>query len=120
MAGRSAAWSTYMRSWDKFGLQQGLLRFAWHGCSPAGCPHSAALASGLTILPGVFIRHHTAGAYWWVPVATMTMQLGVRPLARHLMFMNFSMPMSAPKPACRLVLCHGSRVNMQETSCMCC
>ena len=33
-------------------------------------------------------------------MATMTMQLGVRPLALHLMFMNFSMPMSAPKPAC--------------------
>ena len=30
----------------------------------------------------------------------MMAALGVRPLYRHLMFMNFSMPMSAPKPAC--------------------
>lgn len=33
------------------------------------------------------------------PVATMTTQSGERPLERHLMFMNFSAPMSAPKPA---------------------
>mmetsp|Transcript_15187 Transcript_15187/g.37831 ORF Transcript_15187/g.37831 Transcript_15187/m.37831 type:complete len:484 (-) Transcript_15187:508-1959(-) len=32
-------------------------------------------------------------------VATSTTQSGARPDARHLMFMNFSMPMSAPKPA---------------------
>jgi hypothetical protein len=31
-------------------------------------------------------------------VATMTTQLGERPLTRHLMFMNFSIPHSAPKP----------------------
>ena len=35
-----------------------------------------------------------------IPVATMTAQLGFRPLYLHLMFMNFSKPMSAPKPAC--------------------
>lgn len=29
----------------------------------------------------------------------MTTQSGVRPLERHLIFMNFSAPMSAPKPA---------------------
>ena len=33
------------------------------------------------------------------PVATITTQSGVSPLYRHLMFMNFSAPMSAPKPA---------------------
>ena len=31
-------------------------------------------------------------------VATMTTQSGTRPLVRHLMSMNFSIPMSAPKP----------------------
>ena len=35
-----------------------------------------------------------------IPVATMTAQLGFKPLYLHLMFMNFSSPMSAPKPAC--------------------
>ena len=35
-----------------------------------------------------------------IPVATMTAQLGLRPLYLHLMFMNFSSPMSAPNPAC--------------------
>ena len=34
-------------------------------------------------------------------MATMTAQLGFSPLYRHLIFMNFSMPMSAPKPAWR-------------------
>lgn len=38
---------------------------------------------------------------WALPVATMTAQLGFRPLYLHLMFMNFSNPMSAPKPACK-------------------
>lgn len=33
-------------------------------------------------------------------VATMTTALGASPLARHLMLKNFSIPMSAPKPAC--------------------
>lgn len=32
-------------------------------------------------------------------VATITTALGLRPLVRHLMFINFSMPISAPKPA---------------------
>ena len=36
-----------------------------------------------------------------VPVATMTAQLGFRPLYLHLMFMNFSNPISAPNPACK-------------------
>ena len=36
------------------------------------------------------------------PVATMTAQSGCRPLCRHLMLKNFSAPMSAPKPACKV------------------
>lgn len=35
-----------------------------------------------------------------IPVATMTAQLGFKLLYRHLIFMNFSSPMSEPKPAC--------------------
>jgi len=31
-------------------------------------------------------------------VPTRTTQFGLRPLKRHLMLKNFSMPMSAPKP----------------------
>lgn len=43
-------------------------------------------------------------------VATMTAASGRRPLVLHLMFMNFSMPMSAPKPAWWLCACACVRV----------
>jgi len=41
-------------------------------------------------------------------VATITAALGLRPLYRHLMFMNFSQPMSEPKPE------HNSQIRKRE------
>jgi hypothetical protein len=49
-------------------------------------------------------------------VATRTTQSGLRPEARHLMLKNFSIPMSAPKPACGQDQCSQASACTQEHS----
>ena len=52
------------------------------------------------LMQDVRAQMHVMGE-WALPVATMTAQFGFRPLYLHLIFMNFSSPISAPNPACK-------------------